>query len=165
MASIKMNKSGVGEDSKEMIQLVTFNMGSEEFGVDILNVQEIIRLPEITRVPNSFDFVKGVVNLRGKIIPIIELRKRLSMKSIDNDDSTRIIIIEFNDLTIGLIVDKVNEVADINKNITEPPPPMVGEIESDYIASVAKQSDRLIILLDLSTIFIKSEENNEDVLV
>ena len=165
MASIKMNKSGVGEDSKEMIQLVTFNMGSEEFGVDILNVQEIIRLPEITRVPNSFDFVKGVVNLRGKIIPIIELRKRLSMKSIDNNDSTRIIIIEFNDLTIGLIVDKVNEVTDINKNITEPPPPMVGEIESDYIASVAKQSDRLIILLDLSTIFIKSEENNEDVLV
>ena len=159
-----MNKSGVGEDSKEMIQLVTFNIGSEEFGVDILNVQEIIRLPEITRVPNSFDFVKGVVNLRGKIIPIIELRKRLSMKSIDNNDSTRIIIIEFNDLTIGLIVDKVNEVTDINKNITEPPPPMVGEIESDYIASVAKQSDRLIILLDLSTIFIKSEENNEDVL-
>jgi len=164
MASTKMNKSGVGEDSKEMIQLVTFNIGSEEFGVDILNVQEIIRLPEITRVPNSFDFVKGVVNLRGKIIPIIELRKRLSMKSIDNNDSTRIIIIEFNDLTIGLIVDKVNEVTDINKNITEPPPPMVGEIESDYIASVAKQSDRLIILLDLSTIFIKSEENNEDVL-
>jgi purine-binding chemotaxis protein CheW len=164
MASTKMNKSGMGEDSKEMIQLVTFNMGSEEFGVDILNVQEIIRLPEITRVPNSFDFVKGVVNLRGKIIPIIELRKRLSMKAIDNNESTRIIIIEFNDLTIGLIVDKVNEVADINKNITEPPPPMVGEIESDYIASVAKQSDRLIILLDLSTIFIKSEENNEDVL-
>ncbi len=156
------NKKSSKDTSSKMVQLVTFNLGSEEFGVNILEVQEIIRLPEITRVPNSSDFVRGVVNLRGKIIPIIELRKRLAMPSLENTENTRIIIIEYDELTVGIIVDKVNEVADIDSSTTEAPPPMVGEVNSGYISSVSKQSNRIIILLDLSVILIRSSLGEEE---
>ena len=98
----KNKKKQPDEDNLEnLIQIVSFSVGDETFGLDILNIQEIIRITEITRVPNSEDYVKGVINLRGKIIPIIDLRKRISMPSKEYDTDTRIIVIEFEDMVAG----------------------------------------------------------------
>ncbi len=145
----------------EIVQLVSFNIGEEEFGVDILRVQEINRMVEITRVPNSPEYVEGVINLRGKVIPIIQMRKRLNMEAKPLDKDTRIIVVEINKKVIGFIVDNVNEVLRIDKSVTEAPPSMVSGIDSDFITSIAKLEDRLLILLDLEKIL--STEEVEDI--
>ena len=151
----------MSEIENQIIQLVSFKLGKEEFGVDILKVQEINRMLEITEMPNSPDFVEGIVNLRGRIIPVVDLKKRLKMPAKEHDNSTRIIVVELNGKTIGFIVDEVSEVLRIESNITEPPPEMTAGIDSDYITAVAKLDDRLLILLDLNRVL--SEEEKEAV--
>ncbi len=148
----------MSEIENQIIQLVSFKLGKEEFGVDILKVQEINRMLEITEMPNSPDFVEGIINLRGRIIPVIDLKKRLSMPAKEHDSSTRIIVVELNGKTVGFVVDEVSEVLRIESNITEPPPDMVAGIDSDYITAVAKLEDRLLILLDLNKILSQEEE-------
>ena len=133
----------------ELIQLVTFSIGVEEFGVDILKVKEIIRTMEITKVPRAQDFVVGVINLRGKVIPIIDLRRRFGLDTKAHDKHTRIIVIEINDMIVGFVVDSVSEVLRIPASTVEPPPPVVAGVESEYISGVGKLQDRLLILLDL----------------
>lgn len=142
----------------ELLQLVSFKIGQEEFGIDILKVQEIIKLIQITKLPNAPYFVDGVVNLRGRIIPVISLRTRLQMEKIECDNKTRIIVVELQGTTVGFIVDEVNEVLRIPKNITEAPPAMVAGIDSDYITAVGKLEDRLLILLDLEKVFSLDEK-------
>ncbi len=144
--------------SNDILQLVTFNIGDEEFGVDILNIQGINRMVEVTQVPNAPDFVEGIINLRGQVIPLISLRKRLMMDEIEKDKHTRFIVVEMGEKIIGFIVDKVNEVLRINKSVTEPPPPMIGGVDSEYLTAVAKLEDRLIILLDLNKIVSEKEK-------
>ncbi len=133
----------------ELIQLVTFSIGDEEFGVDILKVQEIIRTMEITKVPKAPPFVEGVINLRGNVIPIIDLRKRFGLDTREHDKHTRIIVIEIHNMIVGFVVDAVSEVLRIPANTVEPPPPVVSGLESEYISGVGKLEDRLLILLDL----------------
>ena len=154
MSEIKENKN----KSEDLLQIVSFKIGSEEFGIDILKVQEIIKMLDLTKVPNSPDFVVGVVNLRGKIIPVIDLRTRLNMSSIENNKDTRIIVVEIESSTIGFVVDEVSEVLRIPENITEPPPSMVAGINSDFITAVGKLEDRLLILLDLEKVFSLQEK-------
>ena len=141
----------------ELLQLVSFKIGGEEFGIDILKVQEINRMMQITKVPNAPFFVEGVVNLRGRIIPVVNLRTRLNMEKINEDNRTRIIVVDLTGITIGFVVDEVNEVLRIPKSITEPPPAMVAGIDSDYITAVGKLEDRLLILLDLEKVFSVEE--------
>jgi len=140
------NTTKIGE---ELIQLVSFKLGDEEFGVNIQKVKEINRMIQITKVPNAPSFVKGVVNLRGSIMPIIDLRKKLNMPPKEDDKSTRIIILDLENKTIGFIVDEVSEVLRISNSILEPPPDMVGDVDTDYITAVAKLENRLLILLDI----------------
>ena len=147
----------VKEDQTNLLQLVSFKIDDEEFGVDILRVQEINRMSQITKVPNTPDFIEGVINLRGRVIPIIDLRIKLGLPIKQQTNSTRIVVVEIKDQTIGFIVDEVNEVLRIPSNITEPPPDMVGGINSDYITSIGKLEDRLLILLNLEKIFTKNE--------
>ncbi|GBD90626.1 chemotaxis protein CheW [bacterium BMS3Abin04] len=142
----------MSEIENKIIQLVSFKLGKEEFGVDILKVQEINRMLEITELPNAPEFVEGIVNLRGRIIPVVDLKKRLHLPSKKHDNSTRIIVVELHGKTVGFIVDEVSEVLRIKSNITEPPPEMVAGIEHDYITAVAKLNERLLILLDLNKI-------------
>ena len=142
----------------ELIQLVTFSIGEEEFGVDILKVQEIIRTMEITKVPRAQSFVEGVINLRGKVIPIIDLRRRFSLVSKPHDKHTRIIVIEINNMIVGFVVDSVSEVLRIPAGTVEPPPPVVAGMDSEYISGVGKLQDRLLILLDLDKLL-----SNEDI--
>ena len=133
----------------ELLQLVTFSIGEEEFGVNILKVQEIIRTMEITKVPPPPEFVEGVINLRGKVIPIIDLRRRFGLAPKGHDKNTRIIVIEINNIIVGFVVDAVSEVLRIPASTVEPPPPVVAGVDSDYISGVGKLQDRLLIMLDL----------------
>jgi purine-binding chemotaxis protein CheW len=143
--------------SDEILQLVSFNIGSEEFGVDILKVQEINRMVEITRVPRSPEFVEGIINLRGKVIPIIDLRKRFNLELSEHDKNTRIVVVDIDGQTMGMIVDSVSEVLRIPASTIEPTPDVVTSIESDYIRGVAKLDNRLLIYLDLAKILSGEE--------
>lgn len=142
----------------DILQLVTFSIGSEEFGVEILKVQEINKMLQVTKIPNSPDYVEGVINLRGKVIPVINLRTKLRMPSKPIDKNTRIVVMEIEGRTVGFIVDAVSEVLRIPRSITEPPPPMVGGVSSEYIVAVGKLEDRLLILLDVEKILSGEEK-------
>jgi purine-binding chemotaxis protein CheW len=146
--------------SGELLQLVSFKIGEEEFGVDILKVQEINRMLEVTRVPNAPEYVDGVINLRGKVIPIIDLRRRFGMERKEKDKNTRIVVVELGGKIVGFVVDAVNEVLRIPKSVTEPPPPIVAGIEADYITAVGKLEDRLLILLDLERVLGNEEKSS-----
>lgn len=143
--------------SEDILQLVSFNIGTEEFGVDILKVQEINRMVEITRVPRSPDFVEGIINLRGKVIPIIDLRKRFNLQITDHDKNTRIVVVDIEGQTMGMIVDSVSEVLRIPASTIEPTPEVVTSVDSDYIRGVAKLDNRLLIYLDLAKILTGEE--------
>jgi len=134
------------------IQLVIFRLGREEYGISILQVQEIKRMTDITRVPHTPDYIKGVMNLRGSVLPVIDLRKRLNLPVGEITDNTRIIIVRIEDVTVGLIVDAVSEVTAIPQNSIEPAQTFVGGIAADYISGVGKLDNRLLILLNLSAI-------------
>jgi len=143
--------------SDQELQLVSFNVGSEEFGVDILKVHEINRMTEITRVPKAPVFVEGVINLRGKIIPIIDLRKRFGMETKEKDKNTRIVVVEINEQTIGFVVDSVSEVIRMPMENIDDAPELVTGIDADYIKGVGKLENNLLILLDLEKVMSKQE--------
>jgi purine-binding chemotaxis protein CheW len=132
----------------ELLQLVSFRVGGEEYGLDILRVQEIIRLQHLTRVPNAPDSLDGVMNLRGKIIPVIALRKRFGLEPQAPDKETRIIVVEIQGTVLGFIVDAVSEVLRIPAD-TVGPPPLLAKATQDYVSGVGKLEDRLLILLDV----------------
>ena len=146
-------------DLREVLQLVTFRLGNEEFSLDILRVQEIIRHMEITRVPKAPDFVEGVINLRGKVIPVLELRKRFGLGYNERTNETRIIVVEVDDKTVGLKVDAVSEVLRLPADRVEPPPAIATGVDSDYIKGVGKLDGRLLILLDVEKVLTKSEKD------
>lgn len=136
----------------EILQLVSFCIGDEEYGVDILRVQEINRTMEVTRVPNSPPYVEGVINLRGRVIPVVDLRVRFGMPKKNWDNSTRIVVVELQGVIVGFVVDSVKEVLRIPRNVTEPPPNLATGASAEYIIGVGKLEDRLLILLDLDKI-------------
>lgn len=146
----------------EQLQLVTFEVANEEFAVDILAVQEINRMMDLTRVPQSPDDVEGVINLRGKIIPVLDLRKRFGFPASKRDEHSRIVVVDVNDRVIGFIVDRVHEVLRVSSSIIEPAPAMVCSVDSAFIAGVGKLDDRLLILLDLSQLFSGSMLQSAD---
>lgn len=153
LESAKAPGGEMGRGDSEQLQLVTFEVANEEFAVDILSVQEINRMMELTRVPQSPPEVEGVINLRGKIIPVVDLRKRFGMATTEHSSDSRIVVVEVRGRVIGFVVDRVHEVLRISSSIVEPPPSMVCSIDSDFIAGVGKLQDRLLILLDLERLF------------
>jgi len=146
--------------SDELLQLVSFNIGEEEFGVNILQVQEIIRMLEVTRVPNAPEYIDGVINLRGRVIPIIDLRRRFGMPRKEHDKNTRIVVVELEGQVVGFVVDAVSEVLRIQRSVTEPPPSLVGGVREEYITAVGKLEDRLLILLDLEKVLQENEKKD-----
>lgn len=153
MASALHGQDKTARGDGELLQLVSFMVGTEEFAVPILSVQEINRMMQITKVPQSPPFIEGVINLRGKIIPVMDLRKRFGIESREQSTDERIIVVEVGSRVIGFTVDQVNEVLRISADIVEPPPSMVCGVESDYVQGVGKLEDRLLILLDLQKLF------------
>jgi purine-binding chemotaxis protein CheW len=142
------------DNHHDLLQLVSFQLGDEEFGVDILRVQEINRMLDITRLPDAPSYVEGVINLRGSVVPIVDLRKRFGLPQKENDKNTRIIVVEIFGKIIGFVVDGVNEVLRIPANITEAPPSLVGSSDQHYITGVGKLDDRLLLLLDLEKVLV-----------
>lgn len=148
------------QDEKELLmQLVGFTIGNEQFGVDILMVQEIIRSAPITSVPNSPDFIEGVINLRGNIIPVIELRKRLNLYREDTDSKDSwILILDIDSRVTGFIVDSVTRVLKIVESTIEPPPDVVvAGLANQYIRGVCDIGENLLILLDFNRILLADE--------
>ena len=143
--------------TEDVRQFVSFIVAEEEFGVDILTVQEIIRPVEITRVPHAPDFVEGVINLRGRILPIIDLRTRLGFPERDQDEDTRILVVELQDQTVGFVTDSVREVLRVKESTIEPAPDLATNIDTHFLRGVAKLDERLLILLDLDGIFSEEE--------
>ncbi len=146
-------KSGAGGN---VLQLVSFKVGNEEFGLEILKVQEIIRLRELTRVPNMPDFVDGVINLRGKVIPVIGLRRRMVIATGEADKRTRIVVAEVNGRVLGFVVDEVSEVLRISADTVEPAPKL-GQVEREYVQGIGKIDERLLILIDLNPLITDAE--------
>ena len=148
-----IGKGGENSGGIAQLQLVTFEVADEEFAVDILKVQEINRMMSLTRVPQSPPEVEGVINLRGRIIPVLDLRKRFGLGTANRNEHNRIVVVEVHGRVLGFIVDRVHEVLRISSSIVEPAPTMVCSIDSDFIAGVGKLEDRLLILLDLGKLF------------
>ena len=146
---------GTSTDSVQVLHLVGFTVGDEEFGVPILCVKEIIRLQELTRVPRSPAFVEGVMNLRGQVIPIISLRKRMGFADRDHAEQTRIVVIESETILAGFIVDFVSEVLRVPVTAVSPPP-RLGNIAREFISGICKIEDRLLILLNVGPVVLEA---------
>ncbi|GMA99739.1 chemotaxis protein CheW [Pelosinus sp. IPA-1] len=138
--------------SNSEVQLVVFKLGREEYSVSILQVQEIKRITDITRVPHTPDYIKGVINLRGSVLPVIDLKKRLNLPQQVITEDTRIIIVKVDELSVGMIVDAVSEVMTINQENIDSPDVVAGSVAASYLSGVGKLENRLLILLNLEEI-------------
>jgi len=139
-------------------QLVVFSLADETYGIDISVVNEIIRMQSITQVPRTPEFVEGVINLRGRIVPVIDLRKRFGLEVSEETQASRIMVVELEGIIMGMIVDAVSEVLRLPKDSIEPTPPMVSGVDAAYLRGVGKWDDRLIILLDIDKVLYKNEQ-------
>lgn len=142
------------------IKAITFQLNNEEYAMPVDLVGSIERMMPITRVPGTPDYVKGVLNLRGVITPLIDLRIRFGFEKRDYDDSTRAIIIQYQNISVGFIVDAANDVVDIPKESIESTPEVVGSAQIDYIDGVAQYNDRLLILLNTDEILVDENLKN-----
>ena len=138
-------------------QIVVLDLGGEAYGVEIGRVDEIIRMQAITRIPNGPSFIEGVTNLRGRVIPVLDLRKRFGLPASDPTRRSRIVVGGQGDHTVGLVVDGVSEVLQLSSEAVEPPSTLVTSADSAFLRGVAKLDERLILLLDLSRILSQSE--------
>jgi len=136
-----------------IIQLVGFRLDNEDYAIAITKIQEIILMKPITRIPQVPDFIEGLINLRGSVIPIVNLRKRFGLVPRDVDDETRTIVVNIHDKTVGCIVDAVTQVMRINRDQIQPPPLSVLAVSHQYIAGIARLEDRLLIILDIERLF------------
>ncbi|MBQ5759265.1 MAG: chemotaxis protein CheW [Schwartzia sp.] len=150
----KIDKKVVGEGE---IQVVAFKLRKEEYSFNILNVQEIKGLTDITRVPYASDFIKGVINLRGSVLPVIDLKKRLGLMDTPYTDDTRIVIVKVDDISVGMVVDEVTEVLVFNQSEIEVAKSVDNEI-GRFISGIGKRGDRLVIMLDLNAIVGLTDE-------
>jgi len=144
-------------EQRGTIQLVSFQLADEEYGVEITKVQEIILMGEITRVPQTPDYVKGLFNLRSSVIPILDLRLRFGLPPQEPTEETRIVVVNVGTKTIGIVVDGLSEVLRISKDQISPPPPSVIGAGREYLAGLAKLDRRLLILLDIEKILGEEE--------
>jgi len=142
-----------------VIQLVGFRLDDEDYAIAITKIQEIILMKPITRIPQAPDFIEGLINLRGSVIPIVHLRKRFGLPARDFDDETRTIVVNLSDRTFGCIVDAVTQVMRINAEDVQPVPISVRSLARQHISGLAKLEDRLLIILDIEKLFDQDELN------
>lgn len=138
-------------------QIVGLDLAGEAYGVEISRIQEIIRMQPITRVPNGPAFVEGVTNLRGRVIPVLDLRRRFGLVAGEASRRSRIVVAELGQYTVGLVVDGVSEVLRVPADVIEPPSALVTTADSTFLRGVAKLDERLILLLDLASILSNDE--------
>jgi len=138
-------------------KFLTFFLGSEEYGLEILKVHEIIGMMDITPVPRTPEFIRGVVNLRGKIIPVVDLRLKFGMDAVDHTDETCIIVVQANGVQMGIVVDRVSEVLDISAEEVEAVPSFGTEVDTAYILGIGKTGERVKLLLDIDKVLSSAE--------
>ncbi|MBV5339942.1 MAG: purine-binding chemotaxis protein CheW [Deltaproteobacteria bacterium] len=162
MATQALVKIDDSAKNDELIQLVSFMLADEEYGVEVLKVREIIRMPTITKMPNVPQHVEGIINLRGKVIPIISMRRRFGLVENQNSSQTRIIIMDVVGSLTGFIVDAVSEVIRIHSSEIQPPPSMVlsGGIGQEFITGVFNHAERLLIIMDIDRMFSEDERES-----
>lgn len=148
-----VDKERAGE---EEIQLVVFQLGNEEYGAAIGQVQEIVTLGEVTRMPKAPAFVEGVINLRGRVVPVIDIGKRFDLPSKERDKNARIMVVLVEGVAMGMIVDSISEVLRLPKEAIEPPP-IIGDTSAAYIKGVGKVGDRIVTLVDLDKVLATEE--------
>jgi purine-binding chemotaxis protein CheW len=159
MSNLPAVKEEVTKTSNEIIQLVSFELDGEEYGIDVLTVREIIRMPAITKMPNTPDYLDGIINLRGTVVPIISLRKRFSLMDREHDRQSRILVMEVGDSLTGFIVDAVAEVIRISSAEIQPPPGITqGNAAQECITGVVNHGERLLVMLDLDKLFSNEEK-------
>jgi len=139
------------------LQLVIFKLGNESFGVQIATVESIIKMQPITHLPQAPEFVEGVINLRGRILPVLDLRKRLGVFQTETSKDTRMVVVNIEKATVGMIVDRVDEVLRINEDLVEAPPSITSSVDSRFIRGIAKIGSELVILLDLMKVLDAGE--------
>lgn len=155
-ALVRADEKSTGHN--ELIQLVSFMLGGEEYGVEVLKVREIIRMPSITTMPNTPSYVDGIINLRGKVIPIISMRRRFGLTDSENNNHTRIIIMDVAGGLTGFTVDGVSEVIRIHSSDIQPPPVMLsGNVSQDFITGVFNHADRLLVIMNIDRMFSDDE--------
>jgi len=143
--------------AEAQLQIVTFRIGSQEFGLDVFQVHEILRRQRVTPVPEAPDFVEGVIDLRGELIPVIDMRRRFEASSPVSDDDTRIVVVPFGEDRLGLVVDSVSEVLRLPESTVTDPPEYVRGIAARYLRGIVRAADRLIVLLDMEAILTSEE--------
>jgi purine-binding chemotaxis protein CheW len=159
MSNLPVAKTEVGRTAHEIIQLVSFELGGEEYGVDVLVVREIIRMPGITKMPNTSDYVDGIINLRGTVVPIVSLRRRFGLDERENDRQSRILVVEAGGSLTGFVVDAVAEVIRISSSDIQPPPAItLGNMAQECLTGVLNRAERLLIVLDLNRLFSDEEK-------
>lgn len=146
-----------GSSVTDVSQFVICNIGNEELAVDVLAVQEINRLVEVTRVPKTPAFVEGVINLRGRIIPVLDLRRRFGLSAIQRTTHTRVVVVCLQSRLVGLVVDSVVEVLNIPKHAMEPPPSIGSTPAAEFTSGVGRLDNRLLILLDLNRLLVQRQ--------
>ncbi len=151
----KKESKAMGDDTE---QLISFAVGEEDYGVEIQKVKEVIRKKEITRLPKTPAFMRGVINLRGDVIPIIDLREKFGLEQEEYTEMTRVIVVEVDEKSIGMVVDSVSHVIRLSQDEIEPPPPLVGGLSIDYLRGVGKLGDKLIVLLKIDQILTEQEK-------
>lgn len=148
-------------DTNGEIQLVTFKLGEETYGIDIMDVKEIVKIQEIRAIPGAPPYVAGILNLRGTIIPVINLHKRFNLKKLETGEEEKllsgIIVININDKLIGIIIDKVSRVIIVEAGAIKPPPQIISGIGAEYIDGVVNNEDGYLIMLDIRRMFSKTE--------
>jgi purine-binding chemotaxis protein CheW len=154
MDSMK-DRKGTGD----LKQFISFSIGEEEYGLELLRVKEVIRIREITWLPKAPSFVKGIINLRGDVIPIIDLRDKFGLEAKEATAMTRVIVVEVEGRMIGMVVDSASQVVRIPADQIDPPPPMLGGFSQEFITGVGKLEDKLIILLNTDAILTMEEMN------
>src|SRR4051812_12185172 len=144
---------GLNRAQNPVIQLVGFRLDNEDYAIAITKIQEIILMKPITRIPQVPDFIEGLINLRGSVIPIVNLRKRFGLTPREIDDETRTIVVNVHEKTVGCVVDAVTQVMRINRDQIQPPPLGVMAVNHQYLAGLAKLDDRLLIILEIERLF------------
>ncbi len=167
LARSKKTENSEAENNSEEIhdgevqQLVSFMLDEVEYGVDILCVHEILRFPDMTRLPNTPEFIKGVINLRGNVIPVVDVRLRFGFPIGDITDLTRIIVIETNGKQVGLLVDNVHQVVRIPVSSIDPPSELITGVSEDFISGIGRLKDRLIVILNMTNIIFLEDSSGE----